>query len=283
MPTSTNTPEPGAPGAPGAHGEPGAPAAPGSTGGSLFAGKPEASRRRRTRTRATLYKVAAPLARTLGGALWSSLRIEKVVGREHVEPLVRSGEPFVPCFWHEHLIVCLRWLVASASETFRPAILISPSVDGDLFEEILRPWPVEVVRGSATRTGARALRGLHRSLKRDGGSPVILPDGPQGPPRIAKPGAIMLAQLAGVPIVPMAYGARRAIRLDSWDRLLVPFPFTRAGLVFGEPLTVPRDLSSEGLAEETGRLQSALDRVAFEAERLYSRRVIPPPSLDPGD
>lgn len=258
MPTSTNTPE---------------------ERSTLWAGKPAASRRKRTKTRAALYSAAAPIVRLVGGALWSSLRLEKVVGREHVQPLIASGRPFVPCFWHEHLVVCLRWLVASANERFRPALLISPSVDGDLFEAILSPWPVEVVRGSATRTGARALRGLHRSLKRDGGSPVILPDGPQGPPRVAKPGAIMLAQLAGVPIVPLAFGARTSFRLDSWDRLLVPLPFSRVGLVFGEPLEVPRDLPSDGIPGETKRLQCALDRVAFEAERLFSRRVVPPPSL----
>ena len=266
MPTSTNTPEPEAP-----------------LRETLWSGKPEASRRKRTKTRARLYKLAAPLVRFVGGGLWSSLRLEHQVGREHVDPLVAAGRPFIPCFWHEHLVVCLRWLVATADESFRPALLISPSIDGDLFEEILRPWPLEVVRGSATRTGARALRGLHRSLKKDGGSPVLLPDGPQGPPRVAKSGAVMLAQLSGVPIVPCAFGAKASFRLDSWDRLLVPLPLSRVGIVFGEPLVVPRDLASDGIATETQRLQCALDRVAFEAERLYSRRVVLPPSLQSSD
>ena len=265
MPTSTNTPEGRA------------------AGGTLWAGKPEASKRRRTRTRAAIYRLASPLIRLFGGCLWSSLRVERVVGAEHVEPLIAAGRPFVPCFWHEHLVVCLRWLVATGGDGFRPALLISPSVDGDLFEEVLRPWPVEVVRGSATRTGARALRQLHRALKKTGASPVILPDGPQGPPRAAKPGAVMLSQLADVPIVPMAFGAKLGLRLNTWDRLLVPLPFSRVGLVFGEPLVVPRDLPADGIPRETRRLQCALDRAAFDAEKLYSRRVVPPRSLEPDD
>ena len=90
---------------------------------------------------------------------------------------------------------------------------------------------------------------------------MLTPDGPSGPPLRAKPGAVMLAQLSGAPILPMACAVDRAWRLSSWDRLILPQPFSRVVMAYGAPLSVPRELSSAELDSYTQQLQLALDEV----------------------
>ncbi len=98
----------------------------------------------------------------------------------------------------------------------------------------------EVIRGSSTHTGARALRDYYQLLVKDNVSPVLTPDGPRGPPFKFKPGGILLAQISGRPLLPMAYAASRAWFV-SWDRFVIPWPFARIAIAVGEPVYVPRN------------------------------------------
>jgi hypothetical protein len=151
------------------------------------------------------------------------------------------------------------------------AWLISPSVDGDLAAMVVRRWGVVVVRGSATRTGVRAMRDLYRAIVRDRVAPVILPDGPSGPPGRCKPGPVMLASLSGAPLLPMACHAARAWRLPTWDRTLVPRPFTRVAIAVGAPRRIPRDLSAEALERERAAMEQTLDALDREAAAALAR------------
>ena len=83
-----------------------------------------------------------------------------------------------------------------------------------------------VIRGSATHTGARALRDFYEALVKQGVSPAMTPDGPKGPRFVFKPGAILLSQMSQRPILPMAYAASRAT-LFHWDKFVLPWPFSR--------------------------------------------------------
>ncbi len=116
-------------------------------------------------------------------------------------------------------------------------VLISPSVDGEIPAWIATRLGAYVIRGSSTRTGARALRDYYQLLVQDGVSPVITPDGPTGPRFIFKPGALMLAQLSGRPLLPMAYAASRAW-FFGWDKFVLPRPFSRIAIAIGEPVYV---------------------------------------------
>ena len=96
-----------------------------------------------------------------------------------------------------------------------------------------------MIRGSSTHTGARALRDYYLALVQDNISPVITPDGPRGPRFKFKPGAILLAQMSGRPMLPMAYAASRAW-LIKWDKFVIPVPFARIVIAIGPPRYVPR-------------------------------------------
>ena len=119
------------------------------------------------------------------------------------------------------------------------------------------------VRGSSSREGAGALRALV-AVVRAGGDVAVVPDGPRGPRHQLQPGVVTLAALTDAPIVPMAFSARPARRLRSWDEQLIPLPFARSALVFGEPISVPRDADRERAAKDVER---ALNDATADADR----------------
>jgi lysophospholipid acyltransferase (LPLAT)-like uncharacterized protein len=116
------------------------------------------------------------------------------------------------------------------------SVAVSRSRDGDLIDATLRSLGYGApARGSSSQGGSAALRGLVRGI--EGGTTVaVLVDGPRGPARVSKAGIIALARLTGLPIQPVAFSARPAIRLRSWDRSLVPLPFAKVVCAFGEPI-----------------------------------------------
>jgi hypothetical protein len=120
-----------------------------------------------------------------------------------------------------------------------------------------------VIRGSSSHTGARALRDYYQALVQDNVSPVVTPDGPRGPRFKFKPGAILLAQMSGRPMLPMAYAASRAW-LVKWDKFVIPVPFSRIAIAVGPPRYVPR--VSDGATLE--RLQLEMEQ---ELKRLFEQ------------
>jgi hypothetical protein len=132
---------------------------------------------------------------------------------------------------------------------------------------VLRRAGGYVIRGSSSRTGALALKEYFHALTKDQVSPVVSPDGPRGPRFKCKPGAILLAQMSGRPIVPMAYAASRAWFVH-WDRFVLPLPFSRIVIAIGEPRTVPRVLDADALQKwqlELERLLKATFQSAHAA------------------
>lgn len=212
------------------------------------------------------YRIAAPALYLLVRALWASCRI-RVVHVGHGRESLTPDRLILPCFWHQQLLLCTFHLQDLVRHGFRLGWLISPSRDGELAARVARHWSIRVIRGSATRTGLKAIRGLHRVMVDDRVSPVMLPDGPHGPPRRFKPGAIMLAQLTAAALVPMAAAVDRAWHLGSWDRMMVPRPFSRIVIVRGEPREIPRDLPSSRLEEERRAMEEALDALESTARQ----------------
>jgi lysophospholipid acyltransferase (LPLAT)-like uncharacterized protein len=124
---------------------------------------------------------------------------------------------------------------------------------------------VEVIRGSSTHTGARALRDYYQLLVKDNVSPVITPDGPKGPRFGFKPGALLLSQISGRPMVPMAYAASRAW-LFAWDKFVLPWPFARIAISIGEPVWVEKGVAMNDPAALVP-LQQRMERALHEQYR----------------
>jgi lysophospholipid acyltransferase (LPLAT)-like uncharacterized protein len=200
-----------------------------------------ASGRRLTPLRRLAYALLAPAGLALLRLWWASCRIVRVRGAEHLDAALAAAPSLLPCYWHQHELFCGRWLQLQLRRGLRMGVLVSPSVDGEVPASIARRLGIRVIRGSSTRTGARALRDYYELLVKEGVSPVITPDGPTGPRYRFKPGALLLAQLSGRPLLPMAYAASRAWRF-GWDRFVLPWPGSRIAIAVGAPVYVDRAL-----------------------------------------
>jgi lysophospholipid acyltransferase (LPLAT)-like uncharacterized protein len=155
------------------------------------------------------------------------------------------SEPVIFCIWHNRLALCLvlyRRFVRRFQPDRRMAAMVSASRDGAFLARILEWSAVEPVRGSTSRRGPQALRELVTWGER-GFDLAITPDGPRGPCYAVQEGVVSVAQLTGMPIVPVAYHLNWKKPLESWDRFQVPLPFARCSVRVSDPLRVPRGAS----------------------------------------
>lgn len=215
-------------------------------------------------------RVAAWLVRWVVQVLGWTCRVEVAEGGEHLETLEATAEekqPVILSFWHQRTVLAIylvfHRLVRRGVDV---TMLISQSRDGELAAHLARHWRLRQVRGSATRGGREALRAIYKTT-RAGSSPVMIPDGPHGPRHHFKAGVAVLAQMTQAPILPIGFAARRVWKLRSWDRLMVPKPFSRIVVVVGAPQSVPRNLDSAALEIERARLETVIDDVTARAER----------------
>jgi lysophospholipid acyltransferase (LPLAT)-like uncharacterized protein len=212
-----------------------------------------------------LTSLAPPLAASAVRALGVTLRLTEI-GVETLQPRWAAGQPLIYAVWHGRILM-IPWLTARLRRT-RGArtvrVLASRSRDGELVARWVARFGLSVVRGSSSRGGADALRLLVASV-RAGQDVAVVPDGPRGPHERLQPGLVVLAAVTGAPIVPLAFAARPARRLASWDRFLVPLPFARAAVVFGKLATVARGADREAARADVER---ALRDVTETADRL---------------
>jgi lysophospholipid acyltransferase (LPLAT)-like uncharacterized protein len=193
------------------------------------------------------------------------------VNRAPVERLWDAGTPVIYAVWHGRMLM-LPYLYGDARHVH---VLASRSRDGELLSRFARGFGVRVIRGSSSRGAATALRRLGRLLTEGRVDVAVAPDGPRGPRYVAHPGAVILARLAGAPIVPVGFGASRGTALGSWDACLVPYPFARAAVVFGDPIRVPPDADRAALERCRKDLEAALRRVTEEADRVAGAPRVP--------
>jgi lysophospholipid acyltransferase (LPLAT)-like uncharacterized protein len=219
------------------------------------------SSRRMTPMRRLLYRLAVPLGIGLIRLWWRTARVVRVEGEAHLQEALARAPSLVPCYWHQHQLYCSKFLLEQRARGLTVGWLISPSVDGELGAMMVRRAGGAVIRGSSSHTGARALRDYYQALTKDNVSPVITPDGPRGPAFKFKPGALLLSQMSGRPILPMSYAASRAW-LIKWDRFVIPWPFARIAIAIGPPRYVPRVTDAAALQ----RLQIEMEE---ELKRLY--------------
>jgi len=150
--------------------------------------------------------------------------------------------PAIYCIWHNRLALCMPayyGYVQKYRRTSGLAVLVSASKDGGFLTGILENFKVQPVRGSSSRRGPQALLELTTWAER-GYDLAITPDGPRGPLYVVQEGVMSLAQLTGLPIMPVSYHVNWKIRLKSWDRFQIPLPFSRCEMIYEKPVFVPR-------------------------------------------
>jgi lysophospholipid acyltransferase (LPLAT)-like uncharacterized protein len=199
-------------------------------------------------------RIIAAVGGTALGALLATTRFE-VSGREQYEQFTRAGQPVIFVLWHGRLLPSTYLRRGEGM-----GALISQHRDGEYIARIAAGWGFHPIRGSSSRGGTAALRELVREVKH-GRSLAITPDGPRGPRERMKPGALVLAQLTGAPVVPAASGCQRAWWFGSWDRFLVPKPFSTVRVAYGESMRVPRDLDEARLEVYQRELEDRLTRL----------------------
>ncbi|HEX7285128.1 MAG TPA: lysophospholipid acyltransferase family protein, partial [Candidatus Angelobacter sp.] len=167
------------------------------------------------------------------------------------------------CFWHRCVI--------PAAWRFRDkkiAVMTSRSFDGEYIARIIGKFGFGAVRGSSSRGAVGALLGMRRELEL--GHPVAFTiDGPRGPRYVAKPGPILLAKKTGFFVGCFFLAAERAWILNSWDRMIIPKPFSRVALHVSSPIFVPADASDEQMAALHQQMQEALERCMERAENAF--------------
>ena len=172
-------------------------------------------------------------------ALSATYKVE-VLHSEIPSSIYERGEVPILCSWHQ------RWF---AGITLLPrihpiSIMVSQSRDGEHISRMITALGWHVVRGSSSRGGTKAFRELLGCLKR-GLTVAHIVDGPQGPFAEIKPGLLSLAQVSGMPIVPMIMSPERTWSFNSWDRFMIPKPFSRVIVRFDSEIYVPRRLDKD--------------------------------------
>ncbi|MFN4023995.1 MAG: lysophospholipid acyltransferase family protein [Hyphomonas sp.] len=234
---------------------------------------------------------SAPVVAALGWLLWAWMTLVGRTVRWTIEGeteartrLAAAGDPglIVAC-WHETILLMpsgwaravRRW----PERKGRAAMMISLSPDGEPVARAVRHLDIDVVRGSAgnkkkaakDKGGLRAIAEAAGRL-RSGGYICMTPDGPRGPRRTASQGAVTLAQRSGAMVLPYAISTRPALRLNSWDRFIIPLPFTRGAIVFGPLIDCSRETGPDALQ---AALQHGMDAATRRAEALAGYDVQP--------
>jgi len=219
---------------------------------------------------ARLEVAAAALAiRTVLVLLGSTVRWTRKSSGE-LERAWESGRPVLMAFWHGRSIM-LPFVYRGRGA----CIMNSTHRDGEIVSRVLEHFGITATRGSSTRGAVPGFLGLVRASRR-GLDIALIPDGPRGPAGVAKGGAAELALATGAPLFPMAVSCSRAWRLKTWDRLMLPYPFSRVVLVVGEPLQADVASGARGGERETIRaeLELRLRKATAEADRLAGRATI---------
>lgn len=195
--------------------------------------------------------------------LTATVRV-RVTGRDAIEALLGRGERIIYSFWHGRQAILLK-----AHEGEKVVIMVSLSQDGTLQKKVVEHYGFDTVRGSSSRRGVAALLEMKRMIADDAYIGALAVDGPSGPREQVKPGAATLAAKAGAHLVPLTASYARRWMLGSWDRLQIPWPFTRAWMVYGEPIAVQN--TPDDKQAGTAALQASLDAATRRAEELAGR------------
>lgn len=217
-------------------------------------------------------------------ALARTWRLEVVEGAEVLNEMIAARRPVIFCFWHNRIPagagLLLRRIAPAGLDV---TLLSSASRDGELSARFMRRHGARVVRGSSSRGGTRALREILRLVRRHETSPVVIPDGPRGPAYRFKTGVLGLSRMTGLPIALLGFAAERAWTVGTWDRMILPRPFSRVALAVGPLEAVSRELRERDLEALRPVWEERLAELTRTAEAAVGAEdPLAPAGEDPG-
>lgn len=201
------------------------------------------------------------LINKIQGAFYHIIRTYSLTFRlciENEDPwlkYLKDGGRVLLCGWHQQFFAAIRHF--KAYKLYHPALMISQSKDGDIISDIAEKSGWHAVRGSSSRDGGRALKEMVRQLTFSGlGGHIV--DGPRGPAGIIKAGVVSLARATGAVVVPFYITSDRAWYFNSWDHFMLPKPFAKVTLRFGELMDLSSGSSNEDFENHRARLQNIM-------------------------
>jgi len=217
------------------------------------------------RLHGVLMPVAIHMAAWLVQGLFWTLR-PVYIGESTVRWLLDSQTPLIAVFWHGRLLYPLRLM--QVYRVRRVTVLVSRSRDGEWISQIARCFSVLPTRGSSHRGGSQGLREMIRHVQ-EGYIACVTPDGPRGPRYRAQPGVVTLAYRTGATILPVTYNAKWRKVMRSWDGFVLPMPFSRIVVIYGEPIRVPTDVTTAEQQVALQKVEQRLQQITDMADRFF--------------
>lgn len=196
-----------------------------------------------------LAPVFMRLAPAMARVMFATYRVAPSGGEA---ALISPERPVIYVSWH-------RWLVVGAYFFRRSgvAVPVSTSRDGELATRAAVKFGYRVARGSSSRGASAVAVAMARAIR--GGTSCAIPlDGPRGPAEMPKTGAFALARFTGAPLVPVGFAAKPAVRIGSWDRMVVPLPFAKLVMKVGKPVIVPENADNMAVREAMNKTEEAI-------------------------
>jgi hypothetical protein len=190
----------------------------------------------------------------------------RTLNLETVRPYSDEGKNIF-AFWHGRMLYPVYYYSKNIKKP-KTSILISQSRDGDFGDALVHRFQQHSIRGSSSRGGFKAIHQLADRLGK-GYNLALTPDGPRGPAFQARVGIIKLAQFTGARIIPMTFSATRKITLNSWDKFIIPLPFSQIYLAFGDPFFVPSDSTSREITHYRQHLETTLLELDRQCETRF--------------
>jgi lysophospholipid acyltransferase (LPLAT)-like uncharacterized protein len=201
----------------------------------------------------------------ISSAIYRTCRIT-VIGKENEDQFLRAGKPSLFVSWHQGLLYYVYHF-----RNRNGIIMVSQSRDGDLIDRVLRLFGLQSARGSSTRGGKQALDVMIDTINRTRCSGGLVADAPRGPFGVAKIGIIRLSKETGLPLIPVMWWAKRKIMFNSWDKTLLPLPFTRIIFFYEPPIFVPPDATDEQMEKIRADLTDQLNRMHRHAQEYFDK------------
>ena len=184
------------------------------------------------------------------------------INKKYVENLWKKNEAFILCFWHGRLLMMpLSW-----NKEKKINVLISTHSDGQLLSKTVKHFNIETITGSSSKGGSEAIRNIIKSLK-SGISIGMTPDGPRGPRMKVNSAIIKIASLTGHKIVPLSYSVKKKFFLNSWDKFLVALPFGKGCFIWGKPIKIKKNISTNEDLKLSKILENNLLKLTKKADR----------------
>jgi len=198
-------------------------------------------------------------------SIYKTITIECLQPIFHKEILRGNYGKYIFVFWHRHITLPISFFISMPHKC-----LTSRSRDGELISQIMFRFGSQFVRGSSSsnfidKGGSMALRSLMKS-SRKGYNLVLTPDGPKGPENQVKEGIIKLASITGCTILPLGFAVKNSFQLKTWDRTIIPLPFSKLLMNYGDPILVPRNLQKNDLEYYKMQVQKGIVNSNLYAE-----------------